>query len=172
MPEISSFSPFIFPNSRLLILGSAPSVKSLEAGFYYGHPQNRFWPLLAMLCHETSPENWDARRAMLRQHGIALWDVIERCDREGSTDARIRNPVVSDVPALLRQYPNICAVALNGSLAAKLFAANRVPLSIKIFPLPSTSPIPRRDIRNIADLFDRWQVLEPYLQPQDTGTEY
>ena len=172
MSEISSFSPFIFPDSRLLILGSAPSVKSLEAGFFYGHPQNRFWPLLAKLCHEVPPEGWDARRAMLRRHGVALWDVIERCEREGSTDARIRNPVVADVPALLQQYPNICAAALNGSLAAKLFAANGALPRIKVFPLPSTSPIPRRDIRNIDDLYARWRVLEPYLQPEDAGAKY
>jgi len=131
-----------------------------------------FWPLLAKLCHETPPEGWDARRAMLRRHGVALWDVIERCEREGSTDARIRNPVVADVPALLQQYPNICAAALNGSLAAKLFAANEALPRIKVFPLPSTSPIPRRDIRNIDDLYARWRVLEPYLQPEDAGAKY
>ncbi|MEA5038820.1 MAG: DNA-deoxyinosine glycosylase [Clostridiaceae bacterium] len=166
MPEVFTFSPYIFSDSRLLILGSAPSVRSLAAGFYYGHPQNRFWPLLAMLCGETPPETWEARKALARRHGVALWDVIERCEREGSTDARIRNPVLSDVPALLSHHPGIGAVALNGSLAAKLFATHGPLPGVHVYPLPSTSPIPRRDIRCIGDLYARWQVLLPWLTPE------
>lgn len=167
MPNVINFSPYIFHNSRLLILGSAPSVKSLEAGFYYGHPQNRFWPLLAMLCDEEPPASWDERRALARRHGVALWDVIERCDREGSTDARIKNPELADIPGLLRQYPGIRAIALNGSLCAKLFSAFQ-PEGVTLFPLPSTSPIPRRNIRNIHDLYDHWNVLKPYLTAEES----
>lgn len=163
MPVVSTFSPFVPDGSRLLILGSAPSIKSLEAGFFYGHPRNRFWPLLARLCGETPPESWDARRDLLRRRRVALWDVIARCEREGSTDARIREPVLSDVPALLAQHPSIAAVALNGSLAARLFAQHG-PLPAAVFALPSTSPIPRRDIRCLDDLYARWRVLEPYLR--------
>lgn len=167
VPEIFTFSPFVFPDSTLLILGSSPSVKSLEAGFFYGHPRNRFWPLLAMLCGEACPETWDERRALAKRNGAALWDVIARCDREGSTDARIRNPVLSDVPALLRAHPNIRAVALNGSLAAKLFAQFGPMPGISVYALPSTSPIPRRDIRNIDDLYERWRVLAPHLHSSE-----
>ena len=164
MPLVETFPPYIFPEARLLILGSAPSALSLAQGFYYGHPRNRFWPLLARLCGEEPPGDWDGRRALLRRSRVALWDVIARCQREGSTDARIREAELSDVPGLLARYPGVEAVALNGSLAARLFARHGPLPGVAQFALPSTSPIPRPDIRNLDDLYARWRVLEPYLR--------
>ena len=94
------FGPFCRADSRLLILGSFPSVKSREANFFYGHPQNRFWPLLARLCREEPPVSLDEKKALLERHHIALYDVIERCSIVGSSDSSIRDVVPADLRSL------------------------------------------------------------------------
>ena len=91
------FGPFVRPDSRVLILGSFPSVKSREAAFFYGHPQNRFWPLLARLCGEVCPGTREEKIALLTRHGVALYDVIERCSIIGSADSTIRDVEPADL---------------------------------------------------------------------------
>ncbi len=157
------FGPFVRPDSRLLILGSFPSVKSREAQFYYGHPQNRFWPLLAALCGEAAPKSQEEKERLLSRHHVALYDVIESCTIVGSSDSSIEDVVVTDLAPLLAQSeigPNIFT---NGAKAHQLYMKYTFPaLGIPAVKLPSTSPA------NAAFSFERlirdWRALLPPLR--------
>ena len=149
-------------NSRILILCSFPSVKSREVGFYYGHPQNRFWRVLAAVTGEPAPENTEEKRAFLLRRGIALWDVIARCEIEGSADARIRNAVPNDLSRILNVAP-IGAVFTNGKTADRLydrfFEGSIAPPKLW---LPSTSPA--NAAFSLERLIGVWgAALAPYL---------
>ena len=137
-----SFLPVYDENSRALILGTWPSPKSREMGFYYGHPQNRFWPLLAALTGEPVParEAIAAKKQLLLRHGLALWDTLERCTITGASDASIRDAVPNDIAGLLANAP-IQAVFCNGATAYRLYQKYLEPVSgIPAVKLPSTSP--------------------------------
>ena len=97
-----SFGPVWGPDSRLLILGTWPSPKSREMGFYYGHPQNRFWPLLAALTGRPRPQTIPEKKALILESGLALWDTLESCTIQGARDETIRDPVPNDVAGLLK----------------------------------------------------------------------
>lgn len=136
---VHTFAPVYDEKSKVLILGSFPSVKSRELGFYYGHAQNRFWPLMAHLLGENVPCSTEEKCSMLLSHGIALWDVISSCDIDGSSDASIRNAVPNDIGKILK-YADIRAVFANGATAARLynrFCEKRMGQGIVL--LPSTS---------------------------------
>lgn len=138
--QVHEFGPVYDGHSRILILGSFPSVKSREARFYYGHPQNRFWRLLAALYEESVPRDIPAKKEFLLGHGIALWDVIESCDITGSSDSSIRNPVVNDIGRILRAA-RIEAIYANGKKAEQLYMKYAAPeTGVIITGLPSTSP--------------------------------
>ena len=134
--------PVCGERARVLILGSFPSPKSGEQGFYYGHPQNRFWPLLAALCGRPAPA-WDdiaAKRALVVQNGLAVWDVVCRCTIAGASDASIRDVQPNAVPELAARL-GVRAVFCNGGTAARLYRkyleqAVGLPAGV----LPSTSP--------------------------------
>ena len=135
-----SFEPVFGPASRALILGSWPSPESWRQGFYYGHPRNRFWPLLAELCGAQTPATVEEKRALILQNGLALWDVLERCTVTGASDASIKDPVPVDLAALLQQAP-VEAVFCNGATAFRLYEKMLRPVSgIPAVRLPSTSP--------------------------------
>ncbi|MDO4941241.1 MAG: DNA-deoxyinosine glycosylase [Lachnospiraceae bacterium] len=135
------FIPIVDHNTKILILGSFPSVKSRENAFYYGHPQNRFWKLLASILECDVPATIEEKKEMLRTHGVGIWDVIESCDITGSSDSSIRNVVPAKIPELLSDYPNIQAVFANGRLAEKLYKKYIDPRTeVRITALPSTSP--------------------------------
>ena len=141
MTRIHSFPPVIDGGCRTLILGTMPSVKSLEAAFYYAHPRNAFWPIMARLLGETVPETIDEKKALLLRHGAALWDTAASCEREGSLDAAMRDVVLNDVGALLEKYPHIDRIVLNGGAAFKLFSKMRIERAgLEAVRLPSTSP--------------------------------
>ena len=134
------FPPVVDENCRILILGSFPSVKSREDGFFYGHPQNRFWRMLAAVFCEDAPADIPAKKALLLRHRIALWDVIASCEITGSSDATIKNAVPVDIARVLDAAP-IERVLCNGSLAHKLYQRHLEPLTgIRANALPSTSP--------------------------------
>lgn len=136
------FKPVYDEHSRLLILGTFPSVKSREMSFYYGHPQNRFWKLIAALNGEEVPEREDipAKKQMLLRHGIALWDVIASCQITGSSDSSIRDVVPNDIGALLRQT-NIAHIYANGTKAYELYMKYVYDQTqVPVVKLPSTSP--------------------------------
>jgi hypoxanthine-DNA glycosylase len=134
------FEPIYDEQSKVLILGSLPSVKSREQGFYYGHPQNRFWRVLACLTGEEVPVTIQDKKAMLLKHGIAVWDVIESCDIIGSSDSSIRNVAVNDFTRILRVVPEIRIFA-NGTKAWELYQKYAFPITGReAMKIPSTSP--------------------------------
>ncbi len=141
-----TFGPVFDEHSQILILGSLPSVKSRERQFYYGHPQNRFWRVLAALCHERMPGSIQEKRAFLLRNKIALWDVIESCDIIGSSDSSIRNVTPNDMNIILDKAP-VQRICLNGGKAYALFqkycetdCKKRGLRENQIIKLPSTSP--------------------------------
>ena len=132
--------PFFDDASTVLILGSFPSVKSRENGFFYGHPQNRFWKVLAAVAEQPMPESIDEKKALLASQHIALWDVIASCDISGSADSSIRNAVPNDLSAILQTAP-IVKIITNGKTADKLYQKYLAPITGReAVCLPSTSP--------------------------------
>ena len=137
-----SFAPVYNEHSRALILGTWPSPKSREMAFYYGHPQNRFWPMMAALTGEPVParEDVEAKKQLLLHHGLALWDTLESCTITGASDASIRDVVPNDIAGLLKKAP-IRAVFCNGAAAYRIYTKYLEPVSgIPAVKLPSTSP--------------------------------
>ena len=134
-----TFGPVYDQNSGILILGSFPSVKSREANFYYGHPQNRFWPLMGKILNREIPESVESRRAMMLESGIALWDTIEECDIIGSSDASIRNVVPVDIQRVLKTA-DIKRIYCNGGTSYNLFMQYLEPVCRReavSFPQPA-----------------------------------
>ena len=117
---IHPISPVFDEHSQILILGSFPSVQSRAQGFFYGHPQNRFWRVLAAVMQDAPPCTVAERRAFLLRHRIAVWDVIASCDIVGSSDAKIRNAEVNDLSPILSAAP-IQQIFVNGQTAARLY---------------------------------------------------
>ena len=135
-----TFGPIYNKDSKILILGSFPSIKSREGGFYYNHPMNRFWKVISLLYQEEEPINVDEKRELLLRNHIALWDVIDRCDIEGSSDSSIKNVVPADITGLLKKAP-ITKIYANGNKAYELYRRYCYEKTKKeIIKLPSTSP--------------------------------
>ena len=147
---------FINNDSEILILGSLPSIKSREDGFYYAHSRNRFFLTLSHVFNEYEPKTIDERKKFLLTHHIALYDVVYSCDIHASSDASISNVRVIDLATILSNYPNIKTIALNGGKAKELFDKYLLPVikdnNLKIVYLPSTSPANARIIQNELDL--------------------
>lgn len=135
-----NFEPVFDAQSEILILGSLPSVKSRENHFYYGHPQNRFWKLVAALCQEDIPQTIEEKKNLLYHHKIALWDVIAKCDIIGSSDSSIKNVIPNDMKRILDHAP-IRQIYANGGKAYELYMRYCYPdCQRDIIKLPSTSP--------------------------------
>lgn len=137
--SIRGFCPFVNGDSRILILGSFPSVKSREENFYYGNKQNRFWRTLAQIFGEELPTTVDEKKDMLSKHKIALWDVVVECEIEGSLDADIKNAVVCDMTQIFKTAA-VKRIILNGGAAKKYFKKAYPNLMAITDCLPSTSP--------------------------------
>mgnify|MGYP001012522520 CR=1 FL=1 len=163
-----TFEPIFNNESKVLILGTFPSVKSREQQFYYGHPQNRFWKLLALLMEDEIPDTIPEKKDFLLRHRIAVWDVIHSCRIEGSSDSSIRDVAANDVAGLL-QDSGIEAVFCNGAKSWELYhrycekACQR-----EAGKLPSTSPAnaawsPERLIKSWGE------ALLPYVGPGRKG---
>ena len=135
--------PLVSADTRLLVLGSFPGVASLAAQQYYGHPQNQFWRILyAIYAPGTETiiaSSYEIRSAWMLSHGVGLWDVYASCERQGSLDSQIRNPVVNDFAALRQRCPRLQAVAHNGAESFR-HAARLENLGLPAVRLPSTSP--------------------------------
>ena len=114
------FEPIFDEQSRILILGTLPSVKSREGQFYYHHPQNRFWKVLAQICKTQTPETIAEKKAMLLSNGIAIWDVVQSCDIIGSSDSSIKNVTPADLSVILKKAP-VKTIFLNGGKAWELY---------------------------------------------------
>ena len=145
--------PVYNEHSQILILGSMPSKKSREAKFYYAHPQNRFWGILAKLFQESIVD----KRNFVLKHNIALWDVISACDIEASSDASIKNVIPNDLTKILNTSP-IKAIFTNGKTAEKYYQKYIYPLTkISSICLPSTSPANCR-IKE-EQLIEEWSTI-------------
>ena len=159
--------PLYNADSKILILGSFPSVKSREMAFFYGHPQNRFWKLLSILLEAPFPETVQERRDFLLSHGIAVWDVIASCEIHGSSDARIRNAAPNDLRKIL-DCAQIRQIYVNGQTAGKLYRKYQEgPLRevygdcAKAVVLPSTSPA--NAAWTMERLLQAWRVITEKL---------
>ena len=132
--------PFYDEESRILILGSFPSVKSREQMFFYGHPQNRFWKVVSKVFDDEVPTTVPEKKLFLKKHNLALWDVIGSCDIEGSSDSSIENVKANDI-SLILDSAKIDRVFVNGKTAEKYYRKYIEPQTgIKAICLPSTSP--------------------------------
>ncbi len=149
--------PLYDKNSKILILGSFPSVKSREQGFFYGHPQNRFWRVAAELFGEAVPAAIEEKRRLLLENGVALWDVIASCEIEGSADSSIKNVVPNDLTEIL-SAADIRQIFVNGRTAEKYYNKYiRNTLSRAAIRLPSTSPA--NAAWTIEKLIGEWSVI-------------
>ena len=156
-PQLHTIAPVYDENSRILILGSFPSVKSREAAFFYGHPQNRFWRVLAAVLGEEAPQTAAEKKSLLLRHGVALWDVIASCDIDGSSDASIKNVRPNDLAPLLAAS-KITHIFTNGATADALYTRWQFPATgISAVRLPSTSPA--NAAWSLDRLIDAWRVI-------------
>ena len=161
MNRISSFPPVISKDSNILILGSVPGIKSLEMQEYYAHPQNTFWSILFELFNEDYTTDYAEKIKLLKKNKIAVWDVIDSCERKGSLDTKIKNENHHNVLQLLDDFPSIKIIFCNGQKSFKTLRKilpddSKIPL----FVLPSTSPaytIPYQ--QKLKD----WSALKSFL---------
>ena len=155
---LHTIEPVWNENSKVLILGSFPSVKSREEGFFYGHKQNRFWKVTASVCDCSVPENIQDKKEMLLSNGIAVWDVIHSCDIVGSSDSSIKNVVPNDIGIII-ENSKVERIFTNGKKADELYKKYiEQSVGIKAVCLPSTSPA------NAAWTFEKlcaeWQQIK------------
>lgn len=153
-----SIKPFIDRDSKILILGSFPSVKSRESQFFYGHPQNRFWKVLSIIFNDNTPKDVEEKKSFLKKHKIALYDVIESCSISGSSDSSIKDVVPVDISKLI-ENTDIKVIGINGKLAYNYFLKYNKDLigKYKVISLPSTSPANARSSLN--DLAEIWKEI-------------
>ena len=149
-----TFEPIYDENTRILILGSFPSVKSRENQFYYGHPQNRFWKVIAHVTGNKMPETIEEKKGMLIGNGIAIWDVIHSCSIIGSSDTSIKDVVVNDFTEILSKS-KITKIYVNGTKAYELYAEKKT--GMKAIKLPSTSPA--NAAWNLERLYKAWSEI-------------
>lgn len=155
-----NIDPLYNNNSRILILGSFPSVKSREAHFFYHHPQNRFWKIIESLFNEDCT-TIDKKKKCLLQNNIALWDVIESCEIEGSSDSSIKNVKINDLTKIINES-KIKTVFTNGKKSYQLY--NKYCYSetkINAISLPSTSPA--NAIYSLDRLIEEWSIIKDYI---------
>lgn len=156
------FPPLYDAESKILILGSFPSVKSREQCFFYGHPQNRFWRVLSTVFADEVPQTIAEKEAFLHKNHVALWDVLAACDISGSADSTIKNAVPNDLSLILKTAP-IRQVFVNGKTAEKYF--NRYlakAYQLEAICLPSTSPA--NATWSLEKLAEAWQIVKVYCK--------
>ena len=154
---VHPIEPVYDNHSKILILGSFPSVKSRESGFFYGHPRNRFWKILAALYGEETPETVEEKKRFLLKNHIAVWDVIERCEITGSSDTSIRDVIPNDIGRILKET-EIERIFVNGKTAEKYYRKYlEKKTGIKAVCLPSSSPA--NAAKTLDDLVREWRAL-------------
>lgn len=157
-----TFKPVFNKDSRILILGTMPSVKSRAENFYYMHPQNLFWKVISSILGRETPETAGEKKKMLLDNHIALWDVLQSCEIEGSSDSSIRKPIANDITPILKNS-GIRAVFTNGTKATELYRRYiRPSAGIDCIPLPSTSPANRK-YHDTDSIYAMWSKILDYL---------
>ncbi|WP_373232845.1 DNA-deoxyinosine glycosylase [Cohnella sp.] len=164
--KVESFPPVIDSHSRILILGSMPGAASLKAYQYYGNPRNYLWTILYALFgggRKPDPE-YENRLSFALSHGIALWDAIAICEREGSLDSNIRQVIPNDIPGLLRRYPGVITLVCNGTKSFtelnKHYGSDPEIMQRAVLRMPSTSPIPTKHYRGLEDRLEAWRGIK------------
>ncbi len=159
MPKrLHAFPPVAREDARILILGSMPGVASLEAGQYYAHPRNAFWPIMGEMFGAGPDKPYEERLEILKAQGIALWDVLASCERKGSLDSDILYEVPNDFAGFFTAHPGICRILLNGGKAAagfRKYGALHAPSGAAVTQLPSTSPA--HAARSFAEKCAAWR---------------
>lgn len=156
-----TINPVYDENSRILILGSFPSVKSREQKFFYGHKQNRFWKVVSGILGCKVPQTIEEKKEMLLKHHIAVWDVIQSCEIEGSSDVSIRDVIPNDLSEILRTA-DIQAIYTNGGKAYEMYQKYIYPVNgIKAHKLPSTSPANAG--YSLERLKEAWKQIGEYI---------
>ncbi len=161
------FPPMIEATSRVLILGTLPGVESLRRQQYYAHPRNQFWRILAAIFHAQLPETYPERKALLHQKHLAVWDVLQHCERLGSLDQAIRNAVPNDFRELFKNYQNLRVIVFNGRKAHALFKQavekqkGLEEIELPRLLMPSTSPAATLPI---SAKIERWQQISAWLE--------
>ena len=155
---IHPIPPLYDSNSKSLILGSFPSVKSREAEFFYGHPQNRFWAVAAAVLGYPKPETVEDKKRMILESNLAMWDVIASCEIEGSADSTIRNVTANDLSEIISSS-KIDRIFVNGKTAEKYYNKYTYPKTkIKAICLPSTSPA--NAAWSFEKLVEAWKIIK------------
>ncbi|MBQ6152660.1 MAG: DNA-deoxyinosine glycosylase [Ruminococcus sp.] len=155
---IHPIPPLFDENCEILILGSFPSVKSREAMFFYGHPQNRFWKLIALLFEEETPVTVEEKKRLALSHHIAMWDSIHSCEIIGSSDSSIKNVVPNDLSLILKSS-KVDRIFCNGALSHRMYMKYIFPTTgIKAHKLPSTSPA--NAAYSLERLEKEWQIIK------------
>lgn len=167
---IASFKPIVDKNCKILVLGTMPSVKSLEKQQYYGYKQNHFWKIIYSLFNKDIEDDYEDRKIFLLDHYIAVWDVLRSCDREGSSDSKIINSVPNDFETFFNRYSDIKAVFFNGSKSEELFkklviGETRLKEGLLFFRLPSTSPA---NTMRFYDKLGQWKVILSHLGSENS----
>lgn len=158
--EFHNIKPVYNKDSKILILGSFPSVKSREKEFFYAHPQNRFWKVISTITDYPLPNTVKEKKDMLLNSHIAVFDVIKSCDIVGSSDSSIKNVKVNDLNVIINNS-NINNIFLNGGTAFKLFKKYNKDIDISYKKLPSTSPANAR--YSLEMLLDEWMEIKKYI---------
>ncbi len=155
---IHPIPPLFAEDSKTLILGSFPSVKSREAEFFYGHPQNRYWAVVAAVFGYEKPETIEEKKKLVLSNKLAMWDVIGECEIEGSADSTIRNVTANDLSVILENCP-IERIFVNGKTAEKYYNKYTYPKTgIKAICLPSTSPA--NAAWKLDRLIEAWKIIK------------
>lgn len=155
---VHPIKPLFSSESKVLILGSFPSVKSRENQFFYGHPQNRFWRVIASLFNAEVPKTIEEKKQLILSNDLALWDVIHSCTITGSSDSSIKEVVANDISVIL-QNSKVERIFCNGATAHKLYCKYILPQNgIESTKLPSTSPA--NAMFSVDRLIDEWKFIK------------
>ncbi|RDW19983.1 DNA-deoxyinosine glycosylase [Oceanobacillus chungangensis] len=164
--KLISFPPVLPQNPKVLILGSMPGKVSLEKQEYYGNPRNHFWPIIFELLNESPVDDYRGKIAIAKRHGLALWDSIGSCYRQGSLDTNIVDEEPNDILAILEEYPSIRLIACNGTKSYTTFKKNfnlTAYPDVNVIKLPSTSPIPGKYTKSFTGKVNAWREILHYL---------
>ncbi|WP_397538883.1 DNA-deoxyinosine glycosylase [Rummeliibacillus pycnus] len=158
--------PIVNESTYVLILGSMPSKLSLDKQQYYGNPRNHFWSIIGEILQVEVPDDYTKRMELLKKHHIGLWDTIQSCERQGSLDSNIRNIVPNNFKQLFITFPNIRLLLFNGGKAYSVFKKYmglQLLQKIDYAKMPSTSPIPGKNIKSFDEKVEEWSVMKRYL---------
>ena len=160
--QVSGLAPIEDGDCRILILGTMPGLESLRQQAYYANPRNLFWDLIAGVTGETAPENYEDKKAYLRRHKVALWDMCQVCNRSGSLDSNISDEVPNDIKSFISGHPHLKVIGCNGMESARMFRKYIVVIeNVQFIPLPSTSPANAGVSREKK--VDAWSRLKEFI---------